>query len=227
MTPLSFAGEVLESLKTRGGREYFKVEVLTNDDVGIRIRHEAGTARVPYGDLPDAVQSKYRAEWKKAVAVKSEATKAEGERIRQEEEEKKQAELADKEKPVKPRLPAKVSKPVTNGPQPPADDKEIKKLDAYIADLKIKASEALAEAAQLRRQADSERSRTRRVTRNYGDQTSYTTVPDKSGWAKATKYDEQAAVLESQAEKARALILEARGRREEIEERQALPIQAE
>lgn len=221
-TPLSFGAEVLESLKTRAGREYFKVEVLTNDDVGIRIRHEAGTARIPYEDLPDAAQSKYHAERKKAAVAKIEATKADLERIRQEEEKNKQALLEEKtKKPKKARFESKDPEPTPSEIQPVEGDKEIEKLDTYIAGMKTRADEAVFEASKLRRLAETERSRTRFVIKKNGDGGAVSkVVPDKSGWAKATRYEEEAAVLERQAENARAMIREAGAKRRDLIEDQ-------
>jgi hypothetical protein len=216
IAPFPLGAEVLESLKTRAGREYFKVEVITNDDVGIRIKHEAGTARVPYGDLPDAMQSQYRADWKKAAAAKNEAAKAESERIKLEEEDRKQAE--PEAKPMKPKVVPKESKPTTERTRS-AVDKEVQKLDAHMTDLTLRAKEVLAEAAKLRREAEAERSKVRRhEIRNDGENRNSRPVPDKSGWAKATKYEEEAAALEGQAEKARALILEIKGKRDALKE---------
>jgi len=221
---LSPAAEVLESLKTREGREYFKVEVLSNDDVGVRIRHEAGTARIPYNDLPDAVQSKYRAERKNAAVMKIEATKAEHERIRLEEEKKKQEMLEEKArkptrtKPTEPEAPTKI--------QPVSDKKrEIEKLDDYMAEMKVKAHEAVMEASRLRSLAQAERSKTRTVVKGYSDRgTATQVVPDKSGWAKASRYEEQAFTLERQADTARALILEAKAKRQQLKEDSDMPV---
>lgn len=220
LAPLSPAGEVFETLKTREGREYFKVEVLSNDEVGVRIRHEAGTARIPYGDLPDAVQSKYQAERKKAAVAKIEATKAEHERIRIEQEKEKQAQLEEKtKKPSNTRPePKKESGPTEEEIQATTADREIARLEIYIGDMKVKVREAVAESSRLRGLAKAERSKTRSVVTGYRDtgNASFKLVPDKSGWAKADRYEEQASVLERQADRARVMIAEAKAKRDQF-----------
>lgn len=167
VAPLSFAAEVLEALKTRGGREYFKVEVLTNDDVGIRIRHEAGTARIPYEDLPDALQSKYRAEKKKAALIKIEATNAEQERIRHEQEKSEQALSEEKAKSsAKPRPQPALTKPDAESDfEAPAENKEVVKLEAYITQMKETAKAAAAEASRLRTQDSGQRAAIKNASR--------------------------------------------------------------
>ena len=222
ITPFSFGAEVLESLRTREGREYFKVEVLTNDEVGIRIRHDAGTARIPYEDLPDAIQSKYHAERKKAAVLKIEATNAEIERIKLEEQKNKRALLEQKtKKPVKPRPVSNVPKPDgKNEIQPANGGQEVQKLEGYIADMNARARDAAAEAIRLRGLAEKERSKNRTVSRGYSDTGGYSTrvVPDKSGWAQAAKYEEEAAALDLQVQKARALIIEAKSKLSDLTE---------
>lgn len=197
-TSFSIAAEVMESLKTRGGREYLKVEVLTVDDVGIRIRHDAGTARISYQDLPDSLQSKYHFDRKKAAAAKAEESKNQ----------------VEHEKSFEPPPIPDVSKeqPVskTRAPQvrPAADPQELENLEAYIVDLKRMVKTKTEEVMRLRKQAAGERSRTRSVrSYNSGDDTVRSaTVPDKAGYAKADKYDEEASALERQIQKAHILI---------------------
>jgi hypothetical protein len=228
LTPLSFGAEVMESLKTRAGREYVKVEILTNDDVGIRIRHDAGTARIPYEDLPDAMQTKYRNEGKKASVAKIEATKAENERLKLEEEKNKQALLDQATK--KPKKPLPAAKPSGASENQPAEgDHEAEKLQAYIADMNARANEAAVQASRLRSQAETERSRTRSVTKTNRATGGAITevVPDKSGWAKAARYEEQAVALERQVQKAHSLIREARGRHSDLSEGPGSPVEAE
>lgn len=221
-TPLSLSGEVLETLRTRAGREYSKVEVLTNDDVGIRIRHDGGMARIAYGDLPDSIQSKYRDERKKAAVAKIEATKAEQERLKQEQEKNEQEQLEEKtKKPAKPKSESKTPKPTVTGEiETATNGQEVQKLSIYIEEMKAKSTEATVEAARLRREAEMERSRTRTVSKrnSYTGQNTYEVVPDKAGRAKAAKYEEQAEALQRQVDNARSLILDAKARQNELRE---------
>jgi type II secretory pathway component HofQ len=203
VAPFSLAAEVIESLKTRGGREYLKVEVLTVDDVGIRIRHDAGTARISYQDLPDSLQAKYHFDRKKAEAAKA----------------KESQNLAEHEKSFEPPPIAAVPKkrPVPKSAaaseaDPAADAQELENLEAYIADMKGMVKTKTAEALNLRAQATTERSRVRYVksysynSSNDSVRSGGAAVPDKAGYAKADKYDEDATTLERQISKARILI---------------------
>lgn len=207
--PFSLAGEVMESLKTRGGREYLKVEVLTVDDVGIRIRHDAGTARISYQDLPDTVQAKYHFDRKKAEAAKAEESKnqAEHEKSFQPPPE----EVGSNKQPVSGKGVVVSKSLATEKSNPVADARELENLEAYIADMKEMVKTKKTEIQRLRAQATAERSRVRYVKsystdRNGNVRDGGAAVPDKAGYAKADKYDEDATTLERQIVKANVLI---------------------
>jgi hypothetical protein len=59
LATFAFAVDTYPSLSTKKGREYTAVTVLAAEPDGIRIRHESGTAKIPFADLPLEIQRKY------------------------------------------------------------------------------------------------------------------------------------------------------------------------
>ncbi|MFP6879104.1 MAG: hypothetical protein VCA37_19915 [Roseibacillus sp.] len=52
-------GEKLDTLSTKRGRTYNKVTISGVDEVGVKIVHEAGTARIKFAELPDLFQRRF------------------------------------------------------------------------------------------------------------------------------------------------------------------------
>ena len=52
-------GETLDTLSTKRGRTYNKVTISGVDEVGVKIVHEAGTARIKFAELPDLFQRRF------------------------------------------------------------------------------------------------------------------------------------------------------------------------
>ena len=194
--------EVLESLKTRDGREYLKVEIIEQDDIGLKIRHDAGTARIPFERLPDDLRDKYHFDPKKAAAQKAMENKA------QNQHDRIQAAA------VAPASTKAVAAPAVTGSgtdtefAPAADDLELEKLEAYIVSMKLKVETAHQKSAELRVLAATERSRTRMVNRGTDRWGIPHTemVDDKVGWAKAKRYEAEATAIDQQVAKARVMI---------------------
>ncbi len=203
-SPLLHGAEQLESLRTREGREYFKVEILSNDDVGIRIRHEAGTARIAFQNLPADLQAKYHYDPKKAAAQKEMESKAQ---LEQEANDPLGPDGSKGRSPVPTKSDAGPS-PAVAEPNPTADEVDLQKLEAYIVKMKLNVETAGREAARLRSQAMSERMRMRNKVKGYDNrgQAVSETVQDKSGQVKADKLTEQAVAIERQILQARVLI---------------------
>ena len=53
------AGEILPTLVTKLGREYFSVEIVSVEPDGLRIKHESGVGTIPFETLPDNLAKKY------------------------------------------------------------------------------------------------------------------------------------------------------------------------
>ena len=193
--------EVLETLKTRDGREYLKVEVVANDEVGLRIRHEAGTARIPFENLPDDVQRKYKFDPSKAAAKKQEELRALALH-----EKSASAELAAPRNSPAP--PSDASPTPATEFAPPADDLAKEKLEAYIVEMKVRVETAKAEASKLRAKASTEKSKIRSVVDGYDNRgrSRMKMVPDKAGVFKGKKLEEEAAAIDRQIARARVLI---------------------
>ena len=52
-------GEKLDTLSTKRGRTYNKVTISGVDEVGVKIVHESGTARIKFAELPDLFQRRF------------------------------------------------------------------------------------------------------------------------------------------------------------------------
>ncbi len=193
--------EVLETLKTRDGREYLKVEIVANDEVGLRIRHEAGTARIPFENLPDDVQRKYRFDPRKAAAKKQEELRAQA----LHEESTAGALTAPGKNPAA----SNAASPTPESEfSPPADDLAKEKLEAYIVEMKVRVETAKVEAAKLRAEARIEGSKTRSVPDGVDSRgrSRSKSVPDKGAKFKGRKLEEEAAAIDRQIARARVLI---------------------
>jgi hypothetical protein len=196
--------EVLDTLTTRDGKEYLKVEIVANDDVGLRIRHEAGTARIPFENLPTDVQRKYHFDPGKASAKRNEELRAQ-----QLHEESSATDLAA------PRTDPAASPAGTAAPPtpeadfaPPADDLAKEKLEAYIVEMKVRVETARTEADKLRSKASTEKTKTRSVPNGVDSKgrTHTKSVPDKGARFNGKKLDEEAAAIDRQIARARVLI---------------------
>jgi hypothetical protein len=59
LTTFTLAVDTYPSLSTKKGREYTSVTVTAVEPDGLRIRHESGTAKIPFEELPVEIQKKY------------------------------------------------------------------------------------------------------------------------------------------------------------------------
>ncbi|MES2924105.1 MAG: hypothetical protein V4819_21315 [Verrucomicrobiota bacterium] len=197
--------EVLDALKTRDGKEYLKVEIVANDEVGLRIRHEAGTARIPFESLPADLQRKYPIDPGKAAAKRQEELRAQ-----EVHEGSASGEPAAPRKspPTPPAGPAAASPTPETDLAPPADDLEKEKLEAYIVELKVRVQSAKTEATKLRAKASMEKSKTRSVPNGVDNKgrTITKSVPDKGARFNGKKLEEEAAAIDRQIARARVLI---------------------
>ncbi|MES2438628.1 MAG: hypothetical protein V4584_06170 [Verrucomicrobiota bacterium] len=224
---IAFAGilpssaEAIELLKTRMGREYAKVEVLSNDDVGVKIRHEAGTARIAFVDLPDSLQKKYKFDPKAAELQKA----REAEELRQ----RVTGPVIPGVKPTgsaavrkKPSPPAAVTAQVDVLPEAgtPTKDGDMSAADmaAYVVGMRQKIREVQKEIASLKREADSQRMKTREINNGVvydvsrGVRGTSRTVPDKGALMRAKKIDVEVGQLELRKSKAHQLVVETKAR---------------
>jgi hypothetical protein len=194
--------EVMESLKTRDGREYLKVEIIEHDDIGLKIRHDAGTARIPFERLPDDLRDKYHFDPEKAAAQKAMENKA------QNQHDRIQAAAVAPATTKAAAAPAATESGTDTEFAPAADDLELEKLEAYIVSMKLKVETAHKKSADLKVLAATERARKRMVnkgTDRRGNPQSEM-VDDKVGWAKAKKYEAEASAIDQQVAKARVMI---------------------
>ena len=53
-------GETMDELKTKAGATYKRVEIRDVTAIGIQIRHEDGQKRIPFEELPDAMQDRFQ-----------------------------------------------------------------------------------------------------------------------------------------------------------------------
>lgn len=200
------AGEILESLRTLNGKEYLKVEILSHDAVGLRIRYDSGTARIPFVNLPEDIRKRYGYDPAKAA----------------EQKQKEQQQQAEHDRPpgvpappVKPGAGPVVAAPAGQAPLPKLetpDGKTPGELLASVKGLKQKIAVAAKRSVTLKMDARTERSRTRMAPDgvNGSGRPEFKMVPDKSGYAKARKYEEEAALLDRQIAAAKGLIETAR-----------------
>lgn len=66
-------GEIIETLETQSGTVYKNANIREVTAIGIQIRHEAGQKRIPYEDLPEAMQDHFQFDPKqKAEAIAKE-----------------------------------------------------------------------------------------------------------------------------------------------------------
>ena len=210
-TTLAFAvaAEVIESLKTRDGREYLKVEIVESDEIGLKIRHEAGTARIPFERLPDDLRTKYHFDPDKAAAQKARENQDQLQHDRS---------IADPSAPPAVKMASAAPKVETgNGMEfaPAADDLEFEKLEAYIVSMKLKVETAHKKSAEFRRLAQTEKSRTRSVNQGVdprGHRLPPKEVADRVGWAKAKRFEAEAEAIDLQVAKARVTDWNGRGK---------------
>ncbi|MDB6079460.1 MAG: hypothetical protein JWO82_3207 [Akkermansiaceae bacterium] len=188
---------VVGHLATRDGKVYEGATIIGEDEVGVKVQHDGGTARVLYSKLPDDLAKKF------AVSA------AEG-KTQQEENEKKQKEAAEaqreREKEVKPQ-----GGYIPNPPAPPAaapvldaeTQAKIAALQAYLAKLKKGVQESTAASQKATKRAQELRAR---AEINVVDATGHTVASGTNGSVLA-----KAEFQENQAAKEQAKIAEAQG----------------
>lgn len=193
----------MAKLVTRDGREYQKVTIVGHDAIGIKIHHAGGMARLPFERLSDELQKKYQFDAAKA-------------------EQQKQAELqriAEHEKAVavqtqKVEIKRKVQ--VVQSSEA-AKKLEYEKLKEFVRGTPSKISAAQAKRNQLRSDAAMERSKTRLEIKTWKDSKGRMfnlreTKRDKSGYAKASRYEREAEELAEQIKRDTALLAKAKER---------------
>jgi hypothetical protein len=65
----SAKGEKHESLTTKKGRTYKKVTIRGVDEIGVRVFHESGTARIKFAELPTTFQQRFGYDPERAKAL--------------------------------------------------------------------------------------------------------------------------------------------------------------
>ncbi len=211
---VSVSADSMDALKTRSGREYAKVEIVSHDDVGVKIRHEAGSARIAFTDLPDELQKKYSFDPKKAAAQKArEAAQMDA----LPEGPAAPIPAADGPSAAPPPAPGFSEETMEDPKDLAAEDSSVK-MAVLVAGLTEKIKQAQDEIKSLTKEAMMERMKTRMVDdvpdrngRVYSKQ-----VPDKRGKAKAKRIDGKIADIQGTINRAKVIIQKAKARYKEL-----------
>ncbi|MDB4353887.1 hypothetical protein N9Z02_01145 [Akkermansiaceae bacterium] len=83
----SAVGEQLDELKIRTGKLYTSVTIRGVDNVGIKIMHAGGTARISHGHLPSKMQTRFGFDPDKALEQRKKELERERDRVAQVDEE--------------------------------------------------------------------------------------------------------------------------------------------
>jgi hypothetical protein len=207
-----------DSIKTTDGKTYQKVEVVSQDAIGIKIKHEGGIARLGFDKLPEELQTRFGYDPAKAVAQQTEEIRQERQQqqqlnqelLRQQQEQRKQ-----KPQPKTPAPGTPDSVPSGNDEAPttgfdldtPPDEAVLPKLGAYIISMKAKMESAQQEVTALQAKATMEgmKMKTVRQIDSRGNETVYS-IPDKSAQFRAKSLARKAGELTKKIEQARQFV---------------------
>jgi hypothetical protein len=205
-----------DSVTTTDGKTYQKVEVVSQDAIGIKIKHEGGIARLAFDKLPEELQTRFGYDPAKAVAQQTEEIRQERQQQQQLNQELlRQQQEQRKQKPKTPAPGTPDSVPSGNDEAPttgfdldtPPDEAVLPKLGAYIISMKAKMESAQQEVTALQAKATMEgmKMKTVRQIDSRGNETVYS-IPDKSAQFRAKSLTRKAGELTKKIEQARQLV---------------------
>ena len=226
-----------DSVRTTDGKTYQKVEVVSQDAIGIKIKHEGGIARLAFEKLPEDLQTRFGYDPAKAAAQQTEEARQE----RQHQQQLNQELLRQQQEQRKPNPQQKTPAPGTPDPAPngnnetpapttefdfdtPPDEAVLSKLDAYIIGMKAKMDSAQQEVATLQAKATAEgmKMKTVRQVDSRGNET-IQSIPDKSAQFRAKSLTRKAGELTKKIEHARQLVAAAEAKRARLAATPATP----
>ena len=213
--PLKF-----DTLTTTDGKTYQKVEVVSQDAIGIKINHDGGIARLAFEKLPEELQKHFGYDPAKAAAQQTEEAQQERQHQQQMDRELLRKQQEQRKPPPPTGTPA-VGSP-ESGPgaaddtpatttdfdlEAPPDEAELSKLEAYIIGMKVKMDAAQQEITALQAKAaiEAAKMKTIRQIDSRGNQTFYT-IPDKSAQFRAKSLTRKAGELTKKIDHARHLV---------------------
>lgn len=201
----------LDELEVKGGKVYEDVTILSADDIGVKIMHSAGTARIPFRSLPRTLAKKFEYDPAAALAQRQREAEQEAEAARRaamiaKEQKLRKIETAARHGAQRPRsVPGKEPRPalVIPGSRDGLNEQELIRIQQLEAGIRNAESEIAEKQAEIRES----NSRAAGTVRIYYDE--YRSIPSRKAdylRRKAEKLDQEIRGLEHQIDQAKIQI---------------------